>query len=139
MKKRYTSFVTTFLREHNAPKELLDAWLSEGVREKWNKLYITTAPKKRCTSYILFCIDKRQQIKSVNPQKSPSQITSLLATRWREHKEANDDVYKYYKNLDAKQVFCKKTSVKMTAKYPNMDKEEIAVLVEKMYRLSNNR
>lgn len=138
MKKRYTSFVTAFLKEHNAPRELLDAWRSEQTQDRWNRLYITTAPKKRCTSYILYCMDKRRHMISTNPGKTPAEITSMLAANWREHKGADDEVYRYYTDMDAKQVFCKRATAKMTAKYPTMDSEEISVLVEKMYRMSKS-
>ena len=137
MKKRYTSFVTAFLKENGAPRSLIAAWLSAPVQDKWKKLYITTAPKKRCTSYILYCLDKRQHLKSLHPKKSPSEITSMLAAQWRDHKKADDEVYKFYRNMDAKQVFCTKATLKMSNKYPHMDAEEITILVEKMYRMAS--
>ena len=138
MKKRYTSFVTSFLKKNNAPRELVDTWLSSRVQEEWRKLYITTAPKKRCTSYILYCLDKRRHVTSLHPKKSPSQITSMLASQWRQHKQADDDVYRYYRSMDTKQVFCTKMTSKMRLKYPGMDDEEIAVLVEKMFIMSHH-
>ena len=59
----------------------------------------------------------------------------MLAANWRKHKESKDEVYTYYKTLDAKQVFCKKARENVCAKYPELNEEDISVLTEKMYKL----
>lgn len=134
MKKKHTSFITAFLKE-NCSREIVDKWLSSEVQEEWNKMYITKVDqkKKRCTCYILFCLDKREGLKTMNPEKSPMEITSILASQWRKHKETNDETYQYYKRLDHKQVFCERARNKVSSKYSHLPEEEINVLVEKMY------
>lgn len=132
MKKKHTSFITAFLKA-NGSQELVDKWLSSDVQEKWNKMYVTKGEKKRCTCYILFCLDKREGLKTLHPEKSPAEITSLLASNWRQHKEKDDEVYQYYKKLDHRQVFCKQAREKISEKYSHLPGEEIDVLVEMMY------
>lgn len=134
MRKKYTSFITAFLR-NNGSRELVDKWLSAEVQEKWLKMYATNSnqKKKRCSCYILFCLDKREGLKTAKPKKSPAEITSILAAQWRKHKEANDETYRYYKKMDHKRAFCEKTKTKLYTKYPDLSEEELAVLVEKMY------
>lgn len=132
--RKHTCFVTSFLKE-NGTQDLLDKWLSSDTQEKWRKIYVMkpSQKKKRCTCYILFCIDKRESVKSLNTTKSPSEITSILATKWKSHKNAKDETYHYYKNLYRKQVFYDQARQKLADKYYHLPVEEINILIEKMY------
>lgn len=135
--KRHNAYVIAFLKK-SGHQELIDAWNSEDNQVKWGAIRMSNPnkPKRRCTCYILFCLAKRQALKEQFPYYSTARITSLLAKEWREHKEADDDVYKHYKNMDAKQVFFSEHEPSLQKKYPQLSSEEITTLLNKMYEKS---
>jgi hypothetical protein len=61
------------------------------------------------------------------------QITAMLASEWREHRDKNTDVYKMYKELDAKQVFFEKNRHVLVASYPTLSEEAIRRTLDKTY------
>jgi hypothetical protein len=132
--RKHTLFVTEFLKNYGT-KELVDLWNSKDIRKEWESIYIInpSKPKKRCTCYILFCMDKREIIKQKYPYYPPARITSILAEQWRKHKQDTDDVYKYYKEKDKRQAFYLNNEIKLREKYPTLSDEEINVLIAKMY------
>ena len=67
------------------------------------------APKKPKSSYILFCSEKRNEIKEKNPELSATQITSRLGALWKQCSEqekkryeslANDDKERYKTDME---------------------------------------
>ena len=132
--KRHNAHVVAFLKKFGT-QELIDAWNSKANQDKWGSIRMSNPDKakRRCTCYILFCLDKRPQLKEKFPYYTTARITSLLAEEWRSHKEANDDVYKHYKRMDAKQVFFSEHKPELEQKYPQLGSEEIHTLLVKMY------
>lgn len=138
--RRHTTFVTSFIKNHGT-KDLLAKWNSKEVRSEWNKIYVTnpTKKKRRCSSYIMFCIDKREGLKEAHPHYLPSQITSILAKRWRQHKTNNDEIYLYYVELNKKQVFTDNALPILREKYPTLSNEDMDILASKMYEKSKTK
>lgn len=58
------------------------------------------APKKPKSSYILFCSEKRNEIKKDNPELSATQITSRLGALWKECSEEDKKRYESLANED---------------------------------------
>ena len=136
--RRQNKFIETFLRS-NAPPEVLRLWLSTEVQQQWSRLYsITPKEKRRCTCFIMFCQAKRSQVKQQHPELLPAKITSLLGEMWRNHKEANDEVYKFYVEKDRKQVFFSKHRPALREKYPDIVEEDVEILLTKMYNTHKN-
>ena len=93
----------------------LDKTKADSVMSEWNekKSEVTklvgsgrvkrkkdaNAPKKWKTSYILFCCDKREELKSKNPDMPATEITSELGKLW---KSLTDKNKKKYQDLSAK-------------------------------------
>lgn len=135
--KKHTAFVTAFLKDAGHP-ELVDLWNSVPVRTEWLKLRFVkeNAPKRRKTSYLLFCSDFRPAIVAENPYDSATRIVSRLAEKWRSHKDANDDVYQKYKTLYAKQKFFDLKRGALALKYPHLTDVDLNALIEKIYEKS---
>ena len=55
-----------------------------------NNINISTKPKKIRSSYILFCMDYRQQVINNNPDFTNRQILSKLGSMWRDIKSTEE-------------------------------------------------
>lgn len=136
--KRHNLHVINFLKKHSS-NHLLEEWNSEENQLKFRSIRSYNPDKKRrCTCYILYCLDKRDELKKQYPFYTNSQITSILAKNWRDHKNNNDDIYNYYKEKDKKQLFFTEQDSSLAIKYPHLSKEELNSIIEKMYKKINN-
>lgn len=136
--KKHNAFIIQFLKTNGHP-ELIPVWCSNENQEKFNKLRVLNeqSEKRRCSCYILYCIDRRPELKKEYPCYPNTQITALLAKEWRDHRDKQDEVYKKYKLKDKKQVFLKSHWEGIKLKYPNLSENEITKLLDKMFKLEN--
>lgn len=113
----------------------MKAWCSTGNQERFSKLrYVNEKKeKRRCTCYILFCLERRPELKEEHPYLPNTKITSMLADEWREHRDKNDEVYMKFKRADDRQVFFKKHKTEICEKYPHLSDEEVDMALQKMY------
>ena len=85
------------------------------------------APKGPRNTFILYCSDKRSEVKAEFPDLKPAEITKVIADRWKVDKQ-NSKIMAYYQDLadkdkmraseDKKVYSPKKDTVKETAKKP---------------------
>ena len=85
------------------------------------------APKGPRNTFILYCSDKRPEVKAEFPDLKPAEITKVIADRWKVDKQ-NSKIMAYYQDLadkdkmraseDKKVYSPKKDTVKETAKKP---------------------
>lgn len=135
--KRHSSFVVKFLKEYEKRcPGIIEAWCSNTNQEKFCMLrqHDDTKPKRRATCYILFCLDRRPELQKQHPYMPNKQLTSMLATEWRTHRDAKDATYNKYKEMDTKQVFLEKNRHILTENYPTLSEEEIQLALEKIYQ-----
>lgn len=118
-------------------------WLKEESVElytKWKsqekKMFQQCKKKKLPTSFLFYCIEKRNLVRNENPDLIPSEITSFLANDWRKHKNANDEVYQYYCNMYKNALNRSKIQEIFENRYPHLEKKDIDYLVNK--KLSSN-
>jgi len=131
--KKHNTFVIQWFKKIGHP-ELIDLWCSKENQTEFLKLRVpNSSEKRRCTCYILFCIDRRPILQTENPYLPNTRITALLATEWREHRDNNDTIYKKYKLLDTKQVFMKKHETEIQQNYPHLTEENVNLVLEKMF------
>ena len=71
---------TSFLERLEEQKEDIVKLFKSG---KSSRKKDPSAPKKSKTSYIIFCGDYRNQIKSENPNFTTTEITSKIASLWK--------------------------------------------------------
>lgn len=120
-------FISEFLEKQGrkvTKKALVEAWQDEEVQEVLAvllKLHLPeskvrtrqqkdpNAPKRPRTSYIYFCLDKRDSVKAEMPNLKATEITSALAAKWRElpskkkkkyEKQALADKERYTKEME---------------------------------------
>lgn len=132
--KKHNAFVIQFLKDVGHP-ELIDLWCSNFNQEQFQKIRFLkeNREKKRCTCYILFCIDRRPELQEQFPYFPTTRITSMLAEEWRQHRDNDNEIYRKYKTIDEKQVFLKKHKNEIRQKYPQFKANEINVVLEKMF------
>lgn len=132
--KKHNAFVIQFLKDVGHP-ELIDIWCSNFNQEQFRKIRFLkeNREKKRCTCYILFCIDRRSELQKQFPYLPNTRITALLAEEWRQHRDENDDVYQKYRTVDEKQVFFKKHKNEIGERYPRFTSNEVSIVLEKMF------
>jgi hypothetical protein len=85
------------------------------------------APKGPRNTFILYCSDKRSEVKAEFPDLKPAEITKVIADRWKVDKQ-NSKIMAYYQDLadkdkmraseDKKVYSPKKETVKETDKKP---------------------
>jgi hypothetical protein len=89
-------------------------------KERVKNAPVVVKPKRARSAYILFCQEKRSEVKSENPKKSTTEITSILAEMWKELKEDEDsEEYQKYVEMAAaekEQVSGEKSEKKNTEK-----------------------
>lgn len=132
--KKQNNFVIHFLRNSGHP-ELVEKWCSNENQEQFHKIRFDyeNREKRRCTSFFLFCNDRRPELREQYPYYPPTSISKLLGEEWRKHRDANDDVYEKYTTQDLKQVFCKKQTLEIQRKYAHFTPEVVQNIVEKMF------
>ena len=134
--KKHNAFIIKFLKEYEEQcPGIVKAWCSTDNQERFSKLrYVNeNKEKRRCTCYILFCLERRPKLKQENPHLPNTKITSMLADEWREHRDNNDEVYMEFKRADDKQVFFKKHKTEICEKHPHLSDNEVDMILEKMY------
>lgn len=133
--KKHNTFVLKFLKKYEKQcPDIVKDWCSIHNQENFNKLRSTNKQeKRRSTCYILFCIQRRPELQNQYPNLPNTQITSMMASEWREHRDAHDEVYLKYKNIDDKQVFFKTHKPELNEKYPHLSNDEINLALDKMY------
>ena len=102
-------FMTELIEEHGT-EEFVLLWSGE-LKEKFIKLAEKTipkadkkavkdkdAPKGAKNSFIIYCSDKRSEVKAEFPDLKPTEITKIIAERWKEDK-LDSDVLAHYKSL----------------------------------------
>jgi hypothetical protein len=102
-------FMTELIEEHGT-EEFVLLWSGE-LKEKFIKLAEKTipkadkkavkdkdAPKGAKNSFIIYCSDKRSEVKTEFPDLKPTEITKIIAERWKEDK-LDSDVLAHYKSL----------------------------------------
>lgn len=83
--------IKTFMNAWNEHKSEVMKLLGGGLRTKRKK--DPNAPKKWKTGYILFCLDKRQEVKDENPNMKATEITKELGARWNALGDKNKKKY----------------------------------------------
>jgi hypothetical protein len=88
--------MTSVKTELDNNQEKFKSILSSETVKKSKKSKDPNAPKRAKTSYILFCVSKRDEIKESNPDMSAKDIIKELGTMWR---SLSDDEKTEYVNL----------------------------------------
>ena len=126
-----TKFMTELIEEHGT-EEFVLLWNDE-LKEKFLKLAEKTipksekkavkdkdAPKGAKNAFIIYCSDKRSEVKAEFPELKPTEITKIIAERWKDDK-LDSDVHAHYKSLadedkirasEAKKVYVPKAADK---------------------------
>jgi len=102
-------FMTELIKEHGT-EEFVLLW-SDELKEKFLKLAEKVipkggkkvvkdkdAPKGAKNSFIIYCSDKRPEVKAEFPDLKSTEITKIIAKRWNEDKLDNE-VLSHYKSL----------------------------------------
>ena len=102
-------FMTELIEEHGT-EEFVLLWSGE-LKEKFLKLAEKSipkgdkkavkdkdAPKGAKNAFIIYCSDKRSEVKAEFPGLKPTEITKIIADRWNEDK-LDSDVHAHYKSL----------------------------------------
>lgn len=134
--RRHNAFIIKFLKDYEAQcPTILDDWCSKDIQDQFQKIrYLKENRKKRrCSSYILFCIQKRPELRALNPYLPNTRITSMIAKEWREHRDNNDEVYLEFKRADDRQVFLAKHRIEISDRYPHLSERDVNLTLEKMY------
>jgi hypothetical protein len=96
-------------------------------KERVKNAPVVVKSKRARSAYILFCQEKRSEVKSENPKKSTTEITSILAEMWKELKEDEDsEEYQKYVEMAAaekEQVSGEKKEVKKSVAKKSEEKE----------------
>jgi len=132
--KKHNNFVIQFLKKCGHP-ELIEPWCSNENQEQFQKIRLDyeNREKKRCTSFILFSIERRPLLREQYPYYPVTSISKLLGEEWRNHKANKDETYEKFKRQDEKQVFCKKQFIELQKKYPHLSPADVKKIVEKMF------
>jgi len=77
-----------FLKQDSIQKLFPKEISTKGKKEK-----DPAAPKRPKSSYILFCVDKREEVKKKNPSMSAKEITSKLAEMWNSYNDKQKKKY----------------------------------------------
>lgn len=102
--KKHNTFVIQFLKKHGN-SEMVDLWCSVENQQQFQKIrQVKEGKKRRCTCYILFCIQRRQELQKEFPHYPNTHITSLLAKEWRQHRDSKDEIYFHFINEDKKNL-----------------------------------
>ena len=72
--------------------------ITNKIKQKKEKKELSDKPKRSRTSYILFCIEKRDEVVSSNPTAENKDVTSLMAKEWDDVKANHPDVFEKYNN-----------------------------------------
>ena len=104
-------FMTELIEEHGT-EEFGLLWSGE-LKEKFLKLAEKTipkgdkkavkdkdAPKGAKNAFIIYCSDKRSEVKAEFPELKPTEITKIIADRWKEDK-LDSDIHAHYQSLAA--------------------------------------
>ena len=102
-------FMTELIEEHGT-EEFVLLWSGE-LKEKFLKLAEKSipkgdkkavkdkdAPKGAKNAFIIYCSDKRSEVKAEFPELKPTEITKIIAERWKDDK-LDSDVHAHYKSL----------------------------------------
>jgi len=132
--RKQNAFIIQFLKKVGHP-ELIEEWCSNENQEQFQKIRYEyeNREKKRCTSFLLFCRDRRPQLWKQFPYYPLTSISKLLGEEWRKHRDSNDEIYEKYKTQDVQQLFYKKHFQELQIKYPHFTPEDILKVVEKMF------
>jgi hypothetical protein len=125
-------FMTELIEEHGT-EEFVLLWSGE-LKEKFLKLAEKSipkadkkavkdkdAPKGAKNAFIIYCSDKRSEVKAEFPELKPTEITKIIADRWNEDK-LDSDVHAHYKSLADEDKI--RASEAKKAYVPKADKEE---------------
>jgi hypothetical protein len=77
-----------------------DAFEGIFVTKKAKKIKDLNAPKRPKTSYILFCVNKREEISESNPNLSAKEIIQELGNMWRSLSDDEKTEYVTLSNKD---------------------------------------
>ena len=104
-------FMTELIEEHGT-EEFVLLW-SDELKEKFLKLAEKVipkgdkkvvkdkdAPKGPKNAFIIYCSDKRPEVKAEFPDLKPTEITKIIAERWNEDK-LDSEVLTHYQSLAA--------------------------------------
>jgi hypothetical protein len=73
--------------------ELIKEKMPKATRKREKKLKDPNAPKKPTNTYLLFCADKREEVKETNPEMKATEITQLLGVMWNNLSEKKKAKY----------------------------------------------
>lgn len=140
--KKQSLFIINFLRQYEEQcPGIVEAWCSVDVQNQFNAFRNRNleAPKRRMTCYILYCMDQRKLFQKQNPHLPNKYITSMLAREWRIHRDANDDIYKFYKDLDTRLKFFNENRSVINKQYPILSPAQVEIILEKLFVKYNDR
>ena len=83
-------FTAALQKNESKLDDVLSSHIPKAVSVKTKKVKDPDAPKRGKSSYIFFCIDKRDEIKSANPDMGAKDITRELGRVWREDVSEKD-------------------------------------------------
>jgi hypothetical protein len=122
-------------------------------------------PKRPATSYMLYCSETREKVKSENPDIKPKEITTRIGKMWNElsdkdkakyNKKAEKERSDYNKKMDQYKIdhpviappkgalssymlFCKDHHEQVVKKNPNTKQTEITKILSEMWSKSNDK
>lgn len=122
-------------------------------------------PKRPATSYMLFCSETRESVKSENPDIKPKEITTLIGKMWNELSEKDKAKYnkkaekvraEYNKQMDqykldhpviappkgalsSYMLFCKDHHEQVVKKHPESKQTEITKILSEMWSKSTDK
>jgi len=132
--RKHNTYIIKFLNRTGHP-ELIEEWCSNENQEQFQRIrydYIHRE-KRRCSSFFLFCRDRRPELRKQFPYYPLTSISKLLGEEWRKHRDDKDEIYENYKTEDMRQVFYKKHLQELQTKYPHFTPEETLKAVKKMF------
>lgn len=106
---------------------------SENKVKKVSKTKDPNEPKKNKSSYMFFCVDCREEIKTENSGIDNKSIITEIGSRWKALKETNPDKVKYYEDLaeqdkkryqDEKASYVKPTTTEVVTKTTKASKKK---------------
>jgi hypothetical protein len=109
--KNISKFVIDFIQQHKDDEDFIDKWNSNNNLTEFKKLLTKTTkinekdknkPKRGKSSYLHFCDDNREKVKSEFPHYNNKEVITELGLRWSLLKKENPDKILQYDEISKK-------------------------------------
>ena len=109
--KNISKFVIDFIQQHKGDEDFIDKWNSNNNLTEFKKLLTKTTkinekdknkPKRGKSSYLHFCDDNREKVKSEFPHYNNKEVITELGLRWSLLKKENPDKILEYDEISKK-------------------------------------